>query len=420
MLCSNCGKEIPDNSSYCLYCHAPTGLEDDINVNIDILEDDELLSAFQKEEEKKAQKKIHEIEIKDAQSGTKSKKTVIISLVSFISALLVVVVSGTYLNSYSHIIGKANKAYQSGDYETAYSLYEKALTKNSESVDALIGAGNSAIHTGEYDKSEKLLIKALDIDNKNTKAYASLLDLYTATDNQEKIVDAEKLAQTQEMKEAFNDVAIDTPEFSIAGGEFTDDVYLTLKSPNNLQVYYTINGKNPSDGSGTLYEEEIHLTEGTNVVKACCYKNGTFGYVKEETYKIEYDEPPFPTVSPMNGSFDTETQITIKSDVPGAKIYYTWDGSTPTEKSSKYTGPITVIPGNNVLSVVVINDKKKASEVLKCNYTYVPKEAEIIEKPLTGITDDEEDELKKDDSDSPSDKDSNEDKESKPDKETDK
>lgn len=53
-----------------------------------------------------------------------------------------------------------------------------------------------------------------------------------------------------------------------------------------------------------------------------------------------------------------ETSVTVT--VPGGcSAYYTWDGSTPTAASQRYTQPIKVPEGNNILSVVIIDHTTK-------------------------------------------------------------
>jgi hypothetical protein len=49
-----------------------------------------------------------------------------------------------------------------------------------------------------------------------------------------------------------------------------------------------------------------------------------------------------PTFTPTEGNFGETVQVTITTGTPGATIYYTTNGSTPTEGSPVYTGPITL------------------------------------------------------------------------------
>ena len=49
-----------------------------------------------------------------------------------------------------------------------------------------------------------------------------------------------------------------------------------------------------------------------------------------------------PILNPGGESFSGTVVVTITDSTPGASIYYTTDGSTPTTASTKYTGPITV------------------------------------------------------------------------------
>ena len=49
-----------------------------------------------------------------------------------------------------------------------------------------------------------------------------------------------------------------------------------------------------------------------------------------------------PTYSPAPGTYSTPQTVTISDATPGATIYYTTDGSIPTQLSRVYTGPILV------------------------------------------------------------------------------
>ena len=85
-------------------------------------------------------------------------------------------------------------------------------------------------------------------------------------------------------------------------------------------------------------------------------------------YKVEYKAPDAPTISPRSGSYETEQLIVIGNIPAGGKAYYTLDNTTPTDKSTLYTGPFDMPSGNNVLSVITYDKNGQKSSVVKRNY----------------------------------------------------
>jgi parallel beta-helix repeat protein len=49
-----------------------------------------------------------------------------------------------------------------------------------------------------------------------------------------------------------------------------------------------------------------------------------------------------PTITPNGGNFSDSVSVAMQTAIPGASIYYTTNGSTPTQSSSLYTGPMTL------------------------------------------------------------------------------
>ena len=112
--------------------------------------------------------------------------------------------------------------------------------------------------------------------------------------------------------------------------------------------------------------------QGTIVLTAVCMdQNGEYSEPVSAEYKVKLNMPDMPTVSPDGGQFSMPATVTV--NVPeGTTVYYTWDGSEPGEDSARYTGPIDIPEGNNILSLVAIDKNGMKSKVLKCNYIYYP------------------------------------------------
>ena len=62
-----------------------------------------------------------------------------------------------------------------------------------------------------------------------------------------------------------------------------------------------------------------------------------------------------PTFSPAPGTFTSVQSVTISDATPGATIYFTTDGTTPTTSSTKYTGSITVSSSQTIKAVAVVS-----------------------------------------------------------------
>jgi hypothetical protein len=129
------------------------------------------------------------------------------------------------------------------------------------------------------------------------------------------------------------------PTFSPAPGDYTTGQSVTLAcSTPGVTIYYTTDGSNPTTSS-TPYVAPIPVSE-TTTIKAIAAGNGyAAGSIANGVYEIVASAPTF---SPPPGTYTTAQAVTLASNTPGATIYYTTDGSTPTTSSMTYSGPITV------------------------------------------------------------------------------
>jgi hypothetical protein len=130
-----------------------------------------------------------------------------------------------------------------------------------------------------------------------------------------------------------------TPTFSPGGGTYNmpQGVTLTSASPD-VPIYYTTNGNTPKTSS-TRYVGPIPVTRTTTIRARAIASGWTSSTVASTTYTLKVATPTF---SPPAGTYTGAQTITLSVASPGATIYYTTNGSTPTTKSTRYTRPIVI------------------------------------------------------------------------------
>ncbi|GEM_PF-1207408 len=124
------------------------------------------------------------------------------------------------------------------------------------------------------------------------------------------------------------------------------EVKMACDTPG-ASIYYTLDGSDPTQDAN-LYSAPVLLTEYT-VVKAKAYKPGwNPSPIVSATYQIT-NTVETPTFEPdPSMAYNGPTAITIECATPNATIYYTTDGTDPTEKSSLYSGPFTLVSSATV------------------------------------------------------------------------
>ncbi len=75
-----------------------------------------------------------------------------------------------------------------------------------------------------------------------------------------------------------------------------------------------------------------------------------------------------PAFSPAGGSYASSKSVSISDTTPGATIYYTTDGTTPTTSSTIYSGPITV-SSSKTLRAIAAARGYSVSQIASASYT---------------------------------------------------
>ncbi len=133
--------------------------------------------------------------------------------------------------------------------------------------------------------------------------------------------------------------------FSINNG---NEILSLYKNDELVDTYYV--GKQKEGISSGINDE------GNRVF----YKDITLGSNNSNNYYLGYSSNP--TYSVDGGYVDKNTKIELSTD-DNSEIYYTLDGSFPTNKSSKYNGPIN-INKTMVIKAISYKDKYLPSDII--------------------------------------------------------
>src|SRR5207245_580075 len=173
-----------------------------------------------------------------------------------------------------------------------------------------------------------------------------------------------------------------TPTFSPAGGTFIASVQVTLTDATpGATIYYTTNGSTPTTAS-TVDTGPIPVTQTTTLRALAAASGMANSSVASATYTI-VPLVATPTFSPAGGTFIASVQVTLTDSTPGATIYYTTNGSTPTTASTVYTGPIPVTQTTTLRALAAATGMAN-SNVASATYTIVPLVATPTFSPAGG------------------------------------
>ena len=135
----------------------------------------------------------------------------------------------------------------------------------------------------------------------------------------------------------------------------------------------------------------VNLTDGTGNVSisfATSAKRAYIDEIKLVAAGSEVTAPDAPVFSPNGGSFSTSQDVTITCATAGTTIYYTTDGSIPTQSSTQYSGIIT-LQATTTLTAVAIDGDGNASDVSTATFSKTGSgttETQLLYESFSGYT----------------------------------
>ena len=163
----------------------------------------------------------------------------------------------------------------------------------------------------------------------------------------------------------------EAPVFSLDGGEYIGDKTITLStSTSGASIYYTTDGSAPTTSS-TVYSTPIVLTAPSETTIRAVAGGTGFATSSEvsKTYTLLLPLAVAPVISPNGGNFLNEQVVTLSTTTPGGIIYYTTDGSTPSESSLVYSESIDLVaPSETTIKAYVVVAGYRDSDVSEATF----------------------------------------------------
>jgi YVTN family beta-propeller protein len=160
------------------------------------------------------------------------------------------------------------------------------------------------------------------------------------------------------------------PVFSLKAGAYASTQWVTLSdSTSGATLYYTSNGSAPTTAS-TRYSGPITVSLTATIQAIAVAAGHSQSLPTSVLYTIT--PPAFvPTFSLATGTYKGTQTVRIGDTTPGAVIYFTTNGTTPTTASTKYTAALSVSTTTTIKAIVTASGYVP-SATASATYTITP------------------------------------------------
>lgn len=369
MICKKCGAEIPKGYVYCSVCGAEVQLVPDYN-----LLDEDLLGGIVQKEAKAGREKTDSGKKKQTKlNGFIWGGICVVLLIAVFTLFFVFHELGNrHRNTYDYQYQQAEEYFEDENFSDAVLCYKRALELRPDDGQAKQRLLETYLAMNNEQEAVSILEEFVTKDHTDKQSIQKLIEIYEKNKEYEKILALSKKIKNSESLELFSEYIVEQPKFNYISGTYQEPLKVTVSAAKQNKIFYTTDGRDPVL-YGKAYEGDISVEEeGTTVITAvACNKKGIYSEPVQADYTIRYEPPEMPSVSPSGGTY-TEPQMITISVPENCTAYYTWDGSDPTEGSFRYTGPLEMPQGNQVLSVILVNSTGLKSSIYRVNYIYMP------------------------------------------------
>lgn len=393
MTCPHCGGEMLPEQVFCEHCgkerllvpvYEPE-IEESVaesmhNIMDDLGEDTPNQNHTKVNTPNNAEKGADNTSFDEAKKVSKEQHTIkqlnffVFSVLSLV--MLVVVFSIVFYlyteNSYDYHYKKAISAFETHQMEEAVYQTDYCLSIEPDNVELLLLKLHIFLQQSMTEQAIETSNLILSYDSENEEAIECIISEYIANEEYFKLSKFLEKCTVAEIRQKYSQYLASVPEYSEAEGEYDTSLSLKLFSVGNGDIFYTLDGTNPSKYS-TRYTSPIKLISGEYLVSSVYINEyGISSEIVNKKYIIQSDFELLPNVSAASGTYQMPQMISV--DVPDEEyiVYYTTDGSTPDLDSYIYTDPFPMPLGNSIFKFLMIDSEGNESDVVTCQYRCVP------------------------------------------------
>jgi heme/copper-type cytochrome/quinol oxidase subunit 4 len=264
--------------------------------------------------------------------------------------------NGGHLVAYSLTNGRLSQSPTSSSAELSNYPGSTPVVSSSGATNGIVWAVESAAYT----TSGPAILRAYSATNVSNLLYASNLTagrdtlghavkfVVPVVANGRVYVGAQKEVDVFGLTAGWPQTA--APTFNPLAGSYAAGVQVAIGSTTaNASIFYTTDGSIPT-GTSTLYIGPVTAT-ATTTFNAVAIANGFLqSALSTATFTIQA-QTSSPDFSPIGGTYSSAQTVQLSDTTPNATIYYTTDGTTPTQSSQQYTTPIAVTSASTITAI---------------------------------------------------------------------
>lgn len=392
MICPNCGNEIAEGHLYCEVCGEEIRMvpdfdiqvEESINVSLSSLADDvnkpvideDALNSYTTKElpvDKVKESLNKDFSYKNYLS--KIVKKIPIARVVLTFAICVVIIMSIFIaiRSFSepsiseNVYAKARKHYDAGEYSKTIEMLRDVTDSEDWDYNCAVLLSDSYMELHKYDEAIAILTESYKLEPDKTDLVRRLMEAYISANDIKSACNLLKETNDTEILSKYSEYLPKPPVFSLESGTYTDDDTLSIMSDEYEEVYFTLDGSEPTINS-QRYETPFIFDVGEHTITAITANQ--YGITSDPVQKkfiIEKKMLDDPVLLTAGGDYSDAELIKLEKP-SGAVIYYTDDGTEPDVDSNVYNQPIPMPLREKTYKFIMIDAEGTKSRVIEATY----------------------------------------------------